>query len=66
MGGETVQEDFLAGRNGAVQLTEEDLRALNDLYGKVTLKRAAEEGVPPITVSNFGGCLPIISINTSF
>lgn len=44
MGSETVREDFLAGRNGAVKLTEADLKALDDLYIEVSPKRLTEDG----------------------
>nr|CAD7398954.1 unnamed protein product [Timema poppensis] len=47
MGQDNVREDFLAGQNGAVQLTEEELKYLDDLYGEVSPKRIAEEGSPP-------------------
>lgn len=46
MGSETVREDFLAGRNGAVKLTEADLKALDDLYIEVSPKRLTEDGKP--------------------
>ncbi|XP_028143558.2 caprin homolog [Diabrotica virgifera virgifera] len=41
MGNETVREDFLQGRNGAAQLTESDLKLLDDLYPEVTPKHEA-------------------------
>ncbi|XP_049956966.1 caprin homolog isoform X2 [Schistocerca serialis cubense] len=44
MGQDTVREDFLAGRNGAAQLTEEDLKYLDDLYVEVSPKHGGEEG----------------------
>ncbi|XP_063231087.1 caprin homolog isoform X2 [Bacillus rossius redtenbacheri] len=46
MGQDNVREDFLAGRNGAVQLTEDDLKYLDDLYLEISLKRGVEEGLP--------------------
>ncbi|XP_049809832.1 caprin homolog isoform X1 [Schistocerca nitens] len=46
MGQDTVREDFLAGRNGAAQLTEEDLKYLDDLYVEVSPKHGGEEGTP--------------------
>jgi caprin-1 len=50
MGQENVREDFLAGRNGAVLLSEEDLKYLDDLFTEVSLKHGREEGVPPFQV----------------
>lgn len=44
MGMESAREDFLAGTNGAVKLTEEDLKYLDSLYGEVILKHQREEG----------------------
>ncbi|CAG9861727.1 unnamed protein product [Phyllotreta striolata] len=41
MGNENVREDFLQGRNGAAQLTETDLKLLDDLYPAVTPKHEA-------------------------
>ncbi|XP_056642240.1 caprin homolog [Diorhabda sublineata] len=41
MGNETVRDDFLNGRNGAAQLTETDLKLLDDLYPAVTPKHEA-------------------------
>nr|CAD7572328.1 unnamed protein product [Timema californicum] len=52
MGQDNVREDFLAGQNGAVQLTEEELKYLDDLYGEVSPKRIAEEGSPPFQLAN--------------
>lgn len=47
MGQENVREDFLAGRNGAAKLSEEDLQHLDDLFTEVSPKRDVEEGSPP-------------------
>ncbi|XP_075212065.1 cell cycle associated protein caprin family member [Lycorma delicatula] len=47
MGQDTVREDFLAGRNGAVKLTEEDLQHLDNLFTEVSPKRELEDGLPP-------------------
>ncbi|KAJ3658431.1 hypothetical protein Zmor_010168 [Zophobas morio] len=41
MGNEAVRDDFLHGRNGAAQLTETDLKLLDDLYPAVTPKHEA-------------------------
>ncbi|XP_076273525.1 uncharacterized protein LOC143204693 isoform X2 [Rhynchophorus ferrugineus] len=41
MGNETVRDDFLNGRNGAAQLSEVDLKLLDDLYPAVTPKHDA-------------------------
>ncbi|XP_017879393.1 caprin homolog [Ceratina calcarata] len=46
MGTTAVREDFLAGRNGAVKLTEEDLKCLDSLYNEVMMKHQREEGEP--------------------
>uniref|UniRef100_A0A1B6CGS7 Caprin-1 dimerization domain-containing protein n=1 Tax=Clastoptera arizonana TaxID=38151 RepID=A0A1B6CGS7_9HEMI len=47
MGQENVREDFLAGKNGAVKITEENLQKLDDIFIEVSPKREIEEGVPP-------------------
>lgn len=47
IGGDIVREDFLAGRNGASKLTQDDLKLLDDLYNEVTVKRQTEVGEPP-------------------
>ncbi|XP_067001717.2 caprin homolog isoform X2 [Anabrus simplex] len=47
MGQDNVREDFLNGRNGAAQLTEDDLKYLDDLYGEVSPKHCTEDGLPP-------------------
>ncbi|KAJ8971430.1 hypothetical protein NQ314_000686 [Rhamnusium bicolor] len=41
MGNENVRDDFLHGRNGAAQLSEIDLKLLDDLYPAVTPKHEA-------------------------
>ncbi|KAJ8922765.1 hypothetical protein NQ315_007800 [Exocentrus adspersus] len=41
MGNDNVREDFLHGRNGAAQLSESDLKLLDDLYPAVTPKHEA-------------------------
>ncbi|XP_022921025.2 caprin homolog isoform X1 [Onthophagus taurus] len=38
MGQENIRDDFLHGRNGAAQLSETDLKLLDDLYTNVTPK----------------------------
>ncbi|KRT80289.1 hypothetical protein AMK59_7361, partial [Oryctes borbonicus] len=38
MGQDNIREDFLNGRNGAAQLSETDLKLLDDLYAAVTPK----------------------------
>jgi caprin-1 len=50
MGQESVREDFLAGRNGAALLGEEDLKYLDDLYSEVLPKHGREDGSPPFQV----------------
>ncbi|KAG8234941.1 hypothetical protein J437_LFUL015509 [Ladona fulva] len=47
VGQETVREDFLAARNGACQLTEEDIKSLDDLYLLLSPKHIPEENMPP-------------------
>ncbi|PSN46062.1 hypothetical protein C0J52_07679 [Blattella germanica] len=54
MGQENVREDFLAGRNGAALLGEEDLKYLDDLYSEVSPKHGGvggEDGSPTFQVS---------------
>ncbi|KAG7198210.1 hypothetical protein KM043_005618 [Ampulex compressa] len=46
MGTESVREDFLTGSNGAVKLSEEDLKYLDSLYNEVMMKHHHEEGEP--------------------
>lgn len=46
MGTESVREDFLAGKNGAVKLSEQDLKYLDILYNEVMMKHHREEGEP--------------------
>lgn len=47
MGNSDARNDFLTGSNGAVKLTEEDLKILDDLYPEVTPKHELnEEGQP--------------------
>lgn len=41
MGSDSVRDDFLHGRNGAAQLSENDLKLLDDLYPAVTPKHEA-------------------------
>ncbi|XP_043252840.1 caprin homolog [Colletes gigas] len=47
LGTECVREDFLAGKNGAVKLSKEDLKYLDSLYNEVLMKHQREEGEPP-------------------
>ena len=49
MGQENVREDFLAGRNGAALLGEEDLKFLDDFYIEVSPKHG-EEATRPFQV----------------
>nr|CAH7738589.1 unnamed protein product [Callosobruchus chinensis] len=49
MGNESVRDDFLNGRNGAAQLTEADLKLLDDFYPAVTPKHEAGN---PTTFTN--------------
>lgn len=46
MGTDQTREDFLAGQNGAIALTDADLKVLDDLYLEVNPKR---EGPIPFT-----------------
>ncbi|XP_076176688.1 caprin family member [Ptiloglossa arizonensis] len=46
MGTQCVREDFLTGKNGAVKLSEEDLKYLDSLYNEVMMKHHREEGEP--------------------
>lgn len=46
MGTESVREDFLTGKNGAVKLSEQDLKYLDILYNEVMMKHHREEGEP--------------------
>ncbi|XP_032511776.2 caprin homolog [Danaus plexippus] len=47
LGNTEVRDDFLNGTNGAVKLTEEDLKILDNLYPEVTPKHEVnEEGQP--------------------
>lgn len=46
MGSESVRDDFLGGINGAVKLTDDDLKCLDDLYNEVMMKHQREEGEP--------------------
>ncbi|KAM3968333.1 LOW QUALITY PROTEIN: caprin family member [Aphomia sociella] len=43
MGNNEARVDFLSGSNGAAQLTEEDLKILDDLYPEVTPKHEVNE-----------------------
>jgi caprin-1 len=48
MGQDNVREDFLAGRNNAIQLTADELKYLDDLYLEVAPKRCTpDDGLPP-------------------
>lgn len=44
LGNESVREDFLVGRNGAANLSEEDLKLMDDLYMEVVPRH--EPGAP--------------------
>ncbi|XP_044578493.1 caprin homolog isoform X2 [Cotesia glomerata] len=46
IGGEVVREDFLTGTNGAIKLTQDDLKFLGDFYNEVTMKRQPEPSEP--------------------
>ncbi|KAJ0179402.1 hypothetical protein K1T71_005114 [Dendrolimus kikuchii] len=47
LGNNEARDDFLNGANGAVKMTEEDLKILDDLYPEVTPKHEVnEEGQP--------------------
>lgn len=52
MGTEQAREDFLSGANGALTLTEADLKSLDDLYTEVSPKH---EG--PVAFSVSYACL---------
>lgn len=45
MGLENVREDFRSGQNGAAQLSEEDLKYLDDLYTEVSPKHGSGQSV---------------------
>jgi len=60
MGQESVRKDFLAGRNGAALLGEEDLKYLDDLYSEVSPKHGGDDGVPSFEV-----CLNILHVSMS-
>lgn len=47
MAGDSIRESFLTGTNGAKKLSEEDIKALDDLYNEITPKRIPETGEPP-------------------
>ncbi|XP_015434983.1 PREDICTED: LOW QUALITY PROTEIN: caprin homolog [Dufourea novaeangliae] len=42
MGTDSIREDFLTGKNGAVKLSEEDLKYLDSLYNEVMTKHHRE------------------------
>lgn len=44
MSTEAVRDDFLNGKNGAMKLSEEDLKYLDSLYNEVTMKHQREDG----------------------
>ncbi|XP_043489296.1 caprin homolog isoform X1 [Polistes fuscatus] len=44
----TVREDFLSGANGAVQISDEELKYIDDLYKEIMMKHKREEGEPTI------------------
>ncbi|XP_035726319.1 caprin homolog [Vespa mandarinia] len=44
----TVREDFLAGTNGAVKMSEDDLKYIDDFYNEVIMKHQHEEGEPTV------------------
>lgn len=46
VGQDSVREDFLAARNGATQLSEEDIKSLDDLYVLLSPKHIPEENMP--------------------
>ena len=50
MGADSVREDFLAGANGAVKLTEEDLKALDNLYNEMTITHRRDDSSGAATV----------------
>ncbi|XP_071445555.1 caprin-1-like isoform X2 [Hetaerina americana] len=47
VGQDTVREDFLAARQGAAQLTMEEIKNLDDLYLLLSPKHIPEENMPP-------------------
>lgn len=51
MGHDSVREDFLAGKNRAVKLTETELQYLDELFVEVSPKRDPEENQPSFLVS---------------
>lgn len=44
MGTESVRDDFVHGKNGAVKLLEEELKYLDSFYNEVLVKHQREEG----------------------
>ena len=46
MGTQSVRDDFINGVNGAVKMTEDDLKFLDDLYNEVMLKHDRQENDP--------------------
>lgn len=51
MGVKNAQEDFLAGKNGAIQLTEADLKVLDDLSSEISKKNASSDNTSGENVS---------------
>lgn len=42
IGSESVRDDFLHGKNGAIKLSEEELKYLDSLYNEITIKNREE------------------------
>ncbi|XP_046393977.1 caprin-1-like isoform X2 [Ischnura elegans] len=47
VGQDSVREDFLAAKNGAAQLTVDEIKYLDDLYLLLSPKHIPEENMPP-------------------
>lgn len=46
MGTDSARDDFLNGKNGAVKLSEEELKYLDSFYNELTMKHQREDGEP--------------------
>lgn len=46
MGTDSARGDFLNGKNGAIKLSEEELKHLDSFYNELSMKHQREEGEP--------------------
>ncbi|XP_066586889.1 caprin homolog [Prorops nasuta] len=46
MGNESARDDFLSGTNGAIKLSEEDIKSLDSFYNEVLMTHQRDEGQP--------------------